>query len=323
MNQVALALACFALSGAAMVHAAEFSVTKDSVLRLASIDEARVALATEDDFIRALSEFDRASRMKSAEPPSKEEFVKFIAGESQAWTEAEQSKMGDVAKLVQAKLDGFRVPLPARILVVKTTGREEANAAYCRGTNIIVLPRRFVNAPARALESALIHELFHVLSRNSPRLREEIYSMIGFKPCGEIVLPEPLRPRAITNPDAPRLDFRMELQRGGRRISVVPVLFATPERWSKEKGGEFFAYFTWRLMAVERNDGKWAPLIEAEMPVLLVEKDVEGFREQIGEKAGDVLQAEEIAAENFVRMIETRDGEAGRVPKAMRALFKP
>ena len=250
----------------ASLAATELAVTTNSVLALTTVDEARRALATEDDFIRALSAFDRASRAKSEEV-SRSEFLKFVSNEVRSWTESDTAKLERAASGAKAKLAPFNLELPQQILLVKTTGREEANTAYCRGTNVIVLSPRFVNGPARELESVLVHELFHILSRNNEGLREKIYALIGFKPCTEIQLPAELENRYITNPDAPLLNSYLEVKREGQTVAAVPVLFATPERWTKAKGGEFFAYFTFRLMAVERAEAGWRAMETAGRPV--------------------------------------------------------
>jgi len=302
------------------VRAAEFAVSTDSVVESSSDAEARRALTTEDDFIRALSDFDRAARLKSETPVSRAQFLKFIEGEQLSWTDADVVKLERAATNARQKLSNFKMALPARILLVKTTGREEANSAYCRGTNIIVLSRHFVNAPAAELDAMVIHELFHILSRNNPPLRTKLYALIGFKPCGEMGFPPELEGRHITNPDAPRLDYCIEVMRGKEKLDVIPVLFATPGGWNKEKGGEFFAYLTWKLMAIEK--GRNSPTLDAKgEAVLLGSGEVSGFREQIGEQPGPVLQAEEILAEYFVRLVEARGNIPSRVDEGMRRLL--
>jgi hypothetical protein len=294
--------------------ASEFRVTSNTVVVVAGMDAAREALGTEDDFIRALSDFDRASRMKSEQPPSRGQFLKFIQGEAMAWSAPDIARIGKAAAGAREKLSKFKLMLPERVLLVQTTGKEEANTAYCRGTNIIVMARRFVNGPPAELESMLIHELFHILSRNNPELRTKLYALIGFKPCGEIPFPVELDSRRITNPDAPRLDFQIEVTYQEKKMSAVPVLFATPERWTKERGGEFLSYFTWKLMAVENVNENWRALRSNGKPVLLGLRDISGFRQQIGEQPGPLLQAEEILAEYFVKVVEG-DGE---VPATVR-----
>jgi len=229
--------------------ACEFQIVSNSVVVLPDVDTARKALRIEDDFIRALSDFDRAARMKSEQPVSREEFLKFIEDEALAWSDQDIARIETAVTGAREKLSKFKLMLPERVLLVQTSGREEAYSAYCRSTNIIAIARHFVSGPSRELESLLIHESFHLLSRNNADLRTKLYALIGFKPCEEIQFPLELDSGRITNPDAPRLDYLIEVTHQEKRLAVVPVMFATPERWTKEKGGEFFAYFTWKLMA--------------------------------------------------------------------------
>lgn len=301
--------------------ATEFAVTSDTLLELSGTNDARQALLTEDHFIRALSEFDRAARLKSEQPVSREQFLKFIEGAVLPWNDEEKSKLEKAAAGAKHTLSQFKMALPRRILLVQTTGQEEGHAAYCRGTNIIVLPRRYVMGSARSLESVLIHEVFHILSRNNSDLRTQLYALVGFKPCNEIRFPPMLESRRLTNPDAPQLNYLLEVQHQGRKRAVVPILFATPARWNQEKGGEFFAYLTWKLLALEQLDGHWGAPLSDGKPVLLTDQDVTGWREQIGEQPGPVLQAEEILADYFVRVLEGRDKVPPPVAEGMRRLL--
>lgn len=296
------------------------TITTDASLLLSTREQARAALSTEDDFIRALSEFDRASRAK-AETVSRSEFLKFIADQALAWTDDDRTRIERAGAAAKQKLTPFKLSLPREILLVKTTGREEANTAYCRSTNIIVLSTRFVNAPPSELETVLVHELFHIFSRNNPRQREQLYALIGFKPCGEVPHPAELQPRRITNPDAPHVDYLIEVKQQQNPVTAVPVLFATPERWTRERGGEFFDYFTWKLMAVERTPTGWRAVSREGRPVLLGMQDVTGFREQVGPQPGRVLQPEEISAEYFVRLVMNRGGVPAPVLDGMKKLL--
>ena len=60
-------------------------------------------------------------------------------------------------------------------------------------------------------------------------------------------------------------------------------------------------------MALERVNEKWQPARVNDKPMLFGLRDVANFREQIGEQPGPVLQAEEILAEYFVKVVEARE----------------
>src|SRR5437667_368014 len=82
------------------------------------------------------------------------------------------------------------VPLsfPTTVQLIKTTGVEEGNAAYTRGT-AIVISKVELSKTQSELEKIICHELFHILSRHNPKLRERLYAIIGFIPCDDVEFP--------------------------------------------------------------------------------------------------------------------------------------
>ena len=147
-------------------------------------------------------------------------------------------------------------------MMVFTTGEEEGDAAYCRGT-AIVLPKAIVRR-ARGLDRFAAHELFHVLCTHNPQLRRRLYALVGFRPCREIELPCALAPRKITNPDAPRLDHVAEIEHEGERIGVAPLLLSSADRYDVGRGGTLFDYLQVKLMIVRRQGDRWAPQVASQ-----------------------------------------------------------
>jgi hypothetical protein len=73
-------------------------------------------------------------------------------------------------------------------------------------------------------------------------------------------------------------------------------------------------------MALEQVNGNWRAVRTNDEPVLLGLRDVTGFHEQVGERPGLVLQAEEILAEYFVKVVEGKNAPA-RIRDEMSRLF--
>src|SRR5678816_3416853 len=124
-----------------------------------------------------------------------------------------------------AAADVPELPLPEKILLVHTSGKEEGNAAYTRG-NAIFLPSAMLTFAADKLEGTLCHELFHVLSRNDAETRQRLYGIIGFRACEEIPLPAMLKDRKLTNPDAPLINCTIDLKVNGKVVTATPVLYS-------------------------------------------------------------------------------------------------
>jgi hypothetical protein len=275
--------------------------SKRPTISFATVEEGRKILTTRDDFVVRLSPFDRAARVGTDKHISEAEYLRFVSGNVLAWTPEDKTVVQAAWSALEPKLDQMALPFPATIYLIKTTGREEGGAEYTRA-NAIVLPQPAFDASHRgSLESILAHELFHVLSRSNPELRDKLYRVIGFEPCGEIPFPTELASRKITNPDAPKNDHSIRLQTSGGAVWAVPILFSRTPRYDPAQRGPFFNYLEFKLLVVERaGSSPTAPAsYDAARPILLDVNQVSGFYEQVGRNTDYIIHPEEILADNF------------------------
>ena len=157
-----------------------------------------------DDFVVRLSPFDRAARLQIDKDVTEREFLQFVAESVRAWTVEERTVVEFAWSSLKPKLDEMSLPFPETVNFIKTTGAEEGGQEYTRG-NSIVLPESALSLERRSSLSATIaHELLHVLTRDAPQLRDKLYAVIGFDPCGEIQFPSAMASRKLTDPDAPK-----------------------------------------------------------------------------------------------------------------------
>lgn len=162
-----------------------------TTVHFASQSEGRKILTGKDEFIQRLSPFDRSARMKTDKAVSEAEFLEFVGRNVVDWTEEEMRTVQAAVEAIEPLLRDLRLSLPPIVQLIQTTGAEEGNAAYTRGT-AIVLPKSELGKSQGDLKKLIYHELFHVLSRQSPELREKLYGIIGFTKCNEIDLsPQP------------------------------------------------------------------------------------------------------------------------------------
>jgi hypothetical protein len=265
---------------------------------------ARELLGKRDPFIERLSPFDRAARMKTNGPVDEATFLRFVTDSVVEWNSAEQDRIRSAFDQIREGLLKTGVPLPSVVHFIQTTGREEGNAPYTRG-NAIIVPSGTVRRPAAQLTGMLAHEVFHLLSRSNPALRDRLYAAIGFEPCGEVRHPATLAERRITNPDAPINAHAIEVSLDGERVHGVPILFSTSPTYDAERGGEFFAYLKFELLLVERTpDGGHRVLTDATGPRMVPIEKVAGFHEKIGRNTGYILHPEEVLADNFALIVQ-------------------
>jgi hypothetical protein len=274
-------------------------------VELADVDRGAQILRTEDAFIQALSPLDRQLRLRVERAVSQQELLEFQATQVRPWTSPQSRKLAAAVAAIAEKLGTRQLPWPERIAVIQTTGLEEGDAAYCRG-GAIVLPASKVALPERALENLLAHELFHILSAHHDQLRRRLYRIVGFEPCGEFELPPGLGPRRLTNPDAPRLDYAINLGDPAAPRFAVPLLYSERERYDARRGGGLFNYLTFKLLLVEKHQDHWRPsLVDGREALVDPDQEAE-FHRQIGRNTTYIIHPEEILAENFVHWLNRR-----------------
>lgn len=283
---------------------AQLRIGSDTVVAFATIDEGKQILTAQDDFVRRMSPFDRAARMKTDNKISEEKYLEFVGENVLEWDDVEKEKITTAFRGVQAEFDSLSLPFPKKIFIIKTTGNEEGGAPYTR-SNAIVIPKDDLQASTQKIQKTICHELFHIISRANPELREKLYAAIGFMKCNEVTFPLELKSRKITNPDAPRNDHYIQLQIRGEECWAVPILFSSTEKYNVERGGEFFNYLQFQLLLVEKNDNSPAvkPIYDSQKPRLVDMQHVSGFFEQVGKNTRYIIHPEEILADNFALMV--------------------
>jgi hypothetical protein len=295
---ITLATSVLACLPAGLIGSAPTNVNmgKGCLAHFATASEAAEILTRKDDFIQRLSAFDRAARMKTDRTVSAEEFLAFVKASVSSWTDAEKGRVEAAIGQIRPALEALPLPLPKTIALLKTTGAEEGQAFYTRDT-AIVFPEGQLTAANPPLEKTIAHELFHILSRENPAMREALYQAIGFTACAEVQLETSLQPRKITNPDAPRNDHSIRLRVGGKEVAAVPILFSATEKYDTHRGGEFFSYLQFQFLILENGSGS---LSAGEV---VPPSRVSGFFEQVGRNTDYVIHPEEILAENFAMLV--------------------
>ena len=262
-------------------------------ISFATPDEERAVLTAHDDFVQSLSPFDRSARLKTDKDVSESEYLAFVGHNVIAWTPNDESRVEEAYARIKPELERMNLPFPATVRFIKTTGQEEGDAAYTRA-NAIVLPPSFLSKASAELAEVIAHELFHVLSRNSPDLRDRAYAAIGFYPCGPIVLSPYLASRKLTNPDAPANDHCISISAMGKTAWAVPLLLSSGP-YDVSRGGEFFDYIKLEFLIVADKSGAY----DSASPLLVNTRQLSGFYEQVGRNTDYIIHPEEILADNF------------------------
>ena len=265
------------------------------IVKFASIEEANKLLTQEDDYTNSWSQFDIDSRIQQPNS-TKEELFDFISQQTIAWTAEEKNEVLAIFKSIDAEISkqAYAINFPKDIYFIKTTLEEEGGAdAYTRA-NYVVLKDELLTQPKDQLKMVIIHELFHILSRNNPEFRKELYQLIGFNLMNNVEYPDNLKAYRITNPDAPQTDNYITLTVDGEPKACMMILYSSREYTS----GSFFDYLNVGFLSLVGDSIKTIEYKDDE-PVIYSFQQVTGFFEQVGKNTQYIIHPEEILADNF------------------------
>jgi hypothetical protein len=322
LSTVLAAALAAAMLGVASAPQAQTRIASRSVVEFAAVKQGREILGSVDDYVSRMGPFDRMLRLKTARTVTEREFLDFAMDNVLPWSAEEKARVGAIVASLAGELEKLDAPFPARVLLVKTSGREEEGVAHTRA-NAVVLSQRGLGATDEELAGLLAHELFHVLTRRDHALRARAYGIIGFHLCPEIKLPPRLAPIRITNPDAPVNDAFIEVISEGKPVHVMPVLLSRSPKFDPAIGRGIVDYWMLKLLVLEpaHASGRMRPVLRDGEPVLLAVSAVSGFSEQVGRNTGYIIHPEEILADNFSLMVTGRSAESPEILCKLRELF--
>ena len=267
-----------------------------TVVRFLNAEEARALLGATDPWVDGFSPFDRQLRMGSPEPVSKAQFLEFSAANALAWDDHGRELMTEVVAKTKSRLEALNLvlPLPDEVLLIHTTGKEEGGANYTRSSAIVA--SELDSTTFDQAYSVFLHELFHVMTRHDPSVRDPLYRIIGFEPRPPLEYPEALMPRKISNPDGFHFEHVIEIQAEEQSHKAMMLTLSKTKEYT---GGKLFDYVTIAMLPVTSGDGVTRAVIRDGEPVLYQMGQFTGYFEQIGQNTQYIIHPEEIMADNF------------------------
>ena len=260
----------------------------------ASRQEASELILAEDDYTLGWNAFDIASRLQDVHG-TKEQLLQKSAGETENWTDREMQTLNIIADTINsiAAREGYYLPCPERITVVKTRMTAESGAGgYTRGHWIAIESEMLAVAHTQRLEKMMAHELFHILTRNDRHFKQRMYATIGFMLTDHpLYFPPDLLAQRISNPDV--IYDSYSLFEIDSRLQMCTMLLYTDRPYS---GGAFFEYWNVGFVPLDEN---MLPVRQNGKTVIKTAREVAGFFEKVGQNTNYVIHPEEILADNF------------------------
>jgi hypothetical protein len=274
-----------------------------SSVRFASVEAARSSLAADDEWLRAAGPFNLRAIMGRTDAVSKADFRRWVGSTALPWPAEQQQRWTRALEALAPGWNALRIPLPPEVLLVGTTGQEQAGQPHTRGQAIMVPVGLKAGAAADDVW-LMAHELWHVASRLAPDLASRLYAEIGFEPMPPLAFPETWAPIRLANPDAPEHRHAMRLSVGDREVRVTPVLVAA--RTELKPGETFFNVLDVRLLEVQADGNVSRAVLRDGQPVWHPVQASHDYLKRLGGNTGYVIHPEETMADNVALLATGR-----------------
>lgn len=309
---LALLCALFFLTGCCC-HGCPEEKTSHISYRYASAEEGRQLRLANTDYFNALTQNDIDWKFRCT-GKTLDDFKTYAANQIKDFTEEEMKAIDAMVSLVEVRLDALGICLQTdEIILVKSDMEDEGGAGGFTHKNEIYVSSFVVEALVYALKgetvyppeyleyisfvspSLLAHELFHCLTRNDARFRQQMYSLIGFTVMDhEVEFGPTVRNLLLQNPDVERFDNWAEFTINGqkRQCILIPVYSCSfAEAAATNPNATFFDYMQCVLVPIDEPDTMF-PIEQAS-----------DFYTVLGHNTDYVIAAEECLADNFGDLI--------------------
>lgn len=277
--------------------------------RFASAEEGRQLRLNNTNYFNALTQNDIDWKFRCS-GKTVAELKTFAADQIQDFTDTEKKAIDAMVSSIETRLDALDIFLrPDEIIFIKSDMQDEGGAGGYTHKNEIYLNSFLVQVLVDVLQGndtyppdyleyisltapyLIAHELFHCLSRNDARFRQQMYSLIGSTVMDhEVEFGPAVRNMLIQNPDVERYDNWAEFTINGqkRRCILIPVYECSfAEAAATDPDPSFFNHMQCVLVPLDAPD------------TMIPIEQASDFYTVLGHNTDYVIAAEECMADNF------------------------
>jgi hypothetical protein len=234
----------------------------------------------------------------------------YLKGDVADFTTSERKKIDPILQEIFTTCQKVAPGIfPERIRLIKTTAKHYGEGVYYTREDCIVIPIDVLeNFEAEEFKKTMYHEVWHIVSRQNPKLQAAAYALIGFtpQPTVPIKMPKRLRERLLYNPDGVDMNWQIRLKSkspDGQVVTCIPLLHTTSDGFTSAKP-TFFSYVEFNLYPI--SGGKVLTNADSlTSPIKLSEEP--SFFQQITDNTNYIIHPDEVIADNFMFIMTTSD----------------
>lgn len=191
-------------------------------------EEAKNLITERDSYINNLTQLDLDCHCHK-QGATLDEYLQLCEDSVLDFTDDESSLLNYIIAEIDSELKrrGMVLPFVDRINLVKTSSEEENNTvAYTRGNTIYICKGVF-DCDEGFVEHVLVHELFHILTRNCAEFKKAVYSIIGYIVEDKFFdYPKTMLGSFVSNPDVCNQVCHARLQVGSKEYDTITLTFS-------------------------------------------------------------------------------------------------
>jgi hypothetical protein len=216
---------------------------------------------------------------------TKTEYLDHLSKATMDFNNSEINKLDKILGKINDRLVHLDLRVNLNIGFIKTNGSDSFDLPYTRGSNVI-LPSLDGEVPGKWMNLGLIaHEIFHIITRKNPEIRQVLYSLVGFYNAKKEIITNQDVPGMIVNPDALSFSFYAKCEINGSLINVIPLIMIGKSEQDME----------WvKLLVIDEQLNNTTKLVSL--------KDTD-FHKRYSHASSYVSHPEEICAESFRNLV--------------------
>ncbi len=258
-----------------------------------------------DGFFTHISTVDMAIQMRTNtfindRSQSLKEYRALLESEVSNFTNEEMSELSNIFDQIEHEVSILNTKLLPNIRIGKIKTNHYGPDVFYTRDNIIFIPENVLEKNAFPnLKNVMYHEIFHILSRIYPEVKEKTYALIGFKPLSNKVgLPKALQETLLTNPDGAEIKYFITLvDDAGNKIEAIPLITSTKKNY-QNGNNSLFNYLEFDLFEYDRDSRQ--VLCTEQGKTSIPGSFMASFFEQIKDNTQYIIHPDEILADNFM-----------------------
>ena len=279
------------------------------------------------DFVKNLTNLDISIRMKEDYSENniqevKEIYLRFLRKQIKDWSKREKKYLkGKLNKVYEQMFSFSPNIIPDSLYLIRSSGDQEFNAFYTVN-NAIVFPNIISTSAnifpwlpyfSNFIEKKIIHETFHVFSTNNENIRLSLYKLFGFEPIENLILPDTIKNKLITNPDDKGINYKIELTDSltSRTKTYCLLIMSKYPRWVGYK--DFSArinvmldYLDPCLLEIEEQNEAWFAVLDSNnRPITIPVNDSAELQQKVKIMVNALQSPEEIVTKSYVIMMKS------------------